>query len=61
MACGCQGGDTSVAKTSWKVDLAGTGKTFSDGSTQKNYALATEAIAVIAQLGLTGSLRPVPA
>lgn len=60
MACGCQGGSTA-AKSSWKVDLTMTGKTFPDGSSVKTYALATEALAAIAQLGLTGSLRPVPA
>lgn len=59
MACGCQGG--TAAKSAWKVDLTMTGKVFPDGSSVKTYALATEAMAAINALGLSGSLRPVPA
>lgn len=60
MACGCQGGKTT-AKMSWTVDLSGTGKTFPDGTLLKTYALAGEANAAIASLGLTGRVRPKPA
>lgn len=60
MACGCQGGKTT-AKLSWKVDLTGSGKAFPDGTFIKTYSLANEANAAIAQLGLTGRVRPTPA
>lgn len=60
VGCGCQGGKTTQ-KLSWTVDLAGTGKTFPDGTTAKTYSLAGEANAAINSLGLTGRLRPKPA
>lgn len=63
MACGCQGGQ-SAQKLSWTVDLnvpQALGKRFPDGTTVKTYALANEANAAIASLGLTGVLRPKPA
>lgn len=63
IACNC-GGAKSAAKLSWTVDLnvpAAMGKRFSDGTTTKTYALASEANAAIQTLGLTGVLRPKPA
>ena len=60
MACGCQGGGTT-SKLSWTVDLTGTGKRFADGTYIKTYSLANEANSAIAQLGLTGQIRPKPA
>lgn len=61
MGCNCGGGSKSASKLSWTVDLAGTGKTFTDLSTKKTFALAGEANAAIAALGLTGTVRPKPA
>lgn len=60
MGCNCNKG-ASAAKLSWTVDLAGTNKTFTDNSTKKTFALASEANAAIANLGLTGKVRPKPA
>jgi len=59
MGCGC-GNKSTAAKLSWSVDLQGTGKTFSDGTTSKKFALASEAATEIAKLGLTGKVRPRP-
>lgn len=62
MGCGgCNGGSTSGSKLSWTVDLAGTGRVFGDGTTQKTYALVGDANNAIQQLGLVGSVRPKPA
>lgn len=59
MGCGC-GKSSTAAKLSWSVDLAGTGKTFDDGTTKKNFTLASEAATAIARLGLSGTVRPKP-
>lgn len=63
MGCNC-GGNKSTSTLRWTVDLtvpAAQGKIFGDGTRIKTYALASEANSAIAQLGLTGQLRPVPA
>lgn len=60
MGCNC-GGSTSASKLSWTVDLAGTGRIFGDGTTQKTYALVGDANNAIDQLGLKGTVRPKPA
>lgn len=60
MGCNC-GGNKSTSTLRWAVDLAGTDKVFGDGTKKKIYALASEANSAIAQLGLTGQIRPVPA
>lgn len=64
IACGCQGSGAAAKKLSWTVNLnvpAAAGKRFPDGTTSKTYTLASEANAAIAQLGLTGNVRPTPA
>jgi hypothetical protein len=60
VGCGCNKG-ASASKLSWTVDLAGTGRIFADGTTKKTYSLVGDANSAIAQLGLTGSVRPKPA
>lgn len=59
MGCNC-GGAKTASTMSWQVDIAGTGKTFTDLTTSKTYKMASEANAAIAALGLTGSIRPKP-
>lgn len=59
--CGCNKGNTAAKKLTWTVDLAGSGKSFADGTTKKNYALASEANSAIVALGLAGKVRPRPA
>lgn len=59
MACNCNGGSKPAERKSYTVDLAGAGKSFPDGSTRKVYSTAAEANVVIAQLQLTGKVRPV--
>lgn len=61
MGCGCGKSGTAAKKLTWSVDLAGTSKTFPDGTTKKNYALASEANSAIVALGLAGKVRPRPA
>lgn len=61
MGCNCgKGNGTANAKLSWTVDLSGTGKKFDDGTTKKNFVMASEAATAIAKLGLTGKVRPKP-
>lgn len=62
MGCSsCGGGNkTATAKLSWTVDLAGTGKTFDDGTTKKKFAMASEAAMAISKLGLAGKIKPKP-
>lgn len=62
MGCSsCGGGNKSAtAKLSWTVDLAGTDKSFADGTTKKKFALASEAATAISNLGLAGKVRPRP-
>lgn len=60
MSCNCGGKSNSTAKLSWTVDLAGTGKSFDDGTTKKKFAMASEAATAIAKLGLSNSVRPKP-
>jgi hypothetical protein len=63
MGCNCNKG-ASASKLSWTVDLtvpAADGKVFADGTKKKTYSLASEANSAIAQLGLTGKIRPTPA
>lgn len=61
MGCGCNKGKSPGTSLSWTVNLAGTGKTFDDGSLIKTYSLAGEANLAIAKLGLSGRVRPTPA
>lgn len=58
MGCGCNKGTNT--KLSWSVDLAGTGRVFGDGTTKKTFAVVGDANSAIAQLGLTGQVRPKP-
>lgn len=62
MGCNC-GKTASATKLSWDVNLnvpeAG-GVRFSDGTTIKTFALASEANNAVATLGLTGRVRPTP-
>lgn len=60
MSCIPCGQNKAVAKALWSVDLSGTGKFFTDGSTTKTFTLASEAQAAISALGLAGVVRPTP-
>ncbi len=62
IGCNCNG-NKSTSTLRWTVDLtvpAASGKVFGDGTKKKVYALASEANSAIAQLGLTGQIRPTP-
>lgn len=58
--CGCGGKGKASAALKWEVNLASSGRVFGDGTNKKVFATAQEANIAIANVGLTGKVRPRP-